>query len=352
METAVNRFVSLLVVVILATTLALEVSAKSKSKKRDQDPYADYVWPPPPNQARIKLDQVISGRADVEARSKLKRTLMGISPQSPYERLVQPFAVAFDSQGRILVTDTGNAALIRFDRENRRMDVIGTLGSVRLKAPIGLHVGPDDLVYVADVGLHQVVAFDADGKPVAVYGQQRELFNPTDAALSPDGTRLYVADSKAHRIVVFDVATATLAFSFGKQGEGDGEFAWPTSLTFSGDGDLYVVDQINARIQVFDQQGEYLDQFGTRGWGYGNFARPKDIAIDEVGFVYVTDNAFNNLQLFDSDFTLLTFIGTQGKGPGQFYGASGVDVRNDEFAVVDQLGHRVQLFRFITPKDE
>ncbi len=111
-----------------------------------------------------------------------------------------------------------------------------------------------------------------------------------------------------------------------------------------------MVDQINARVQVFDAQGEFLDTFGSLGVGFGSFARPKDVAVDEAGLIYVTDNAFNNVQLFDADFTLLTFVGAGGLGPGQFRGASGVAVRGGEFAVVDQLGRRLQVFRFIEPK--
>ncbi len=76
--------------------------------------------------------------------------------------------------------------------------------------------------------------------------------------------------------------------------------------------------------------------------------RPKDVAVDEEGFMYVTDAAFNNLQLFDSDFTLLTFVGDGGRQPGQFQIASGVAARAGEFAVVDQLNRRVQLFRFLS----
>ncbi len=74
--------------------------------------------------------------------------------------------------------------------------------------------------------------------------------------------------------------------------------------------------------------------------------------VDEVGFIYVTDTVHNNFQIFDVDFSLLTFVGTLGRGPGQFTGASGIDVRGDEIAVVDQLGARLQIFKFIVPKDE
>lgn len=331
-----------------------EVEAKKKKKQEEkvEDPYADFVWPPPPDPPRIKLEQIIRGRADVEAgESKLKKALLGASPQSPYDRLRKPFAVAFDSHGRILVTDTETHALLRFDRQEGQMDVFGTRGVVQLRVPLGIGMGPDDTAYVADAGLRQVVAYDPEGKLVKVFGRGEELLNPTDAALSPDGDKLYVADSKAHHIVVFDAETAEKLAVLGRRGEGQGEFNFPTSLAFGPEGYLYVVDQINSRVQMLDGDGEAIDAFGSLGIGFGNFVRPKDVAVDEVGFIYVTDNAFNNVQLFDVDFSLLTFVGEGGGGPGRFLGASGVAVRGDEFAVVDQLGRRIQVFRFLVSKD-
>lgn len=354
-----NQLTGVLLILLLllgAPFAAAGPKKGKKAKKSDgqprEDPYAEYVWPLPPDNPRIKLEEIYTQRSDIEGESKLKKILIGASPQSVYDRLAKPFAVALDSEGRILVSDSANAALIRFDRKENKMDVFGTQGAVRLKLPLGLGLGPDDTVYVADAGLRQVVAIDTEGKITAVFGRSEELANPTDAALSPDGSRLYVADSKAHQIVVFDAATAKRVSAFGRRGEGDGEFNFPTSLAFGPEGNLFVVDQINSRVQVFDPGGEYLDEFGNLGVGFANFVRPKDIAVDEVGFVYVTDNAFNNFQLFDSDFTLLTFVGEGGSGPGRFHGASGIAVRGEEIAVVDQLGRRVQLFRFLGPKDQ
>ncbi len=331
--------------------LVIEAEAKKNKKKRaEDDPYAEFVWPPPPDEPRIRLTEVLRGRADVEATSRFRRILIGNSPQSPFDRLSKPFAVAFDSEGRILITESARGAVIRFDREGRRMDVFGTRGAMPLKRPLGLHVGPDDTFYVADVGIQKVVAFAPDGKIRAVYGRRGELVNPTDAVLSPDGSRLLVADSKAHRIAVFDATSAGFLESFGQPGDGEGELAFPTSLAFGPRDRLFVVDQANSRVQIFDAGGAFLDQFGSRAVGFGSFVRPKDVAVDEVGLVYVTDNAFNNVQIFDGDLRLLTFIGEGGTGPGRFHGASGVAVRGDEMAVVDQLGRRVQLFRFLVSK--
>ncbi len=334
---------------VLAAGLTACVS--SSGKKAAEDPYAEYVWPPPPDTPRIRLVDILSGRADVEARSSFQRALIGAGPKSPYDRLGKPFAVALDAQGRVLVTDTQLGALVRFDRSNRRYDVLGTTGPVRLKLPLGIGLGPRGTIYVADAGLAEVVAYAPDGKLKGVYGSNGELVNPTDAAVSADGSRLFVADSKAQRIVVFELATGKRLGAFGERGEGPGQFAFPTSLTFGPGGNLYVVDQLNARVQVLTGEGEYLDEFGGLGTGFGNFVRPKDVAVDRFGVIYVTDAALNNVQLFDADFQLLTFIGAGGRGPGEFQIASGVAVRGDEIAVVDELNRRVQIFRYLHPRN-
>ncbi len=338
------RLIPLVLLVVLAAACA------STGPQPAADPYAKFVWPPPPNEPRIRLVDVIEGRVDVEASSRIQKVILGGSAESPYDWLVKPHGVDFDPEGRLLVTEAGRGALIRYDRQNHRMDVFGTTGAATLSLPLGLDVGPDGTIYVADGGVKQVLAFDSDGEVRAVYGFGGELTNPTDVALAADGSRLFVTDSAAHRIVVFETSSGTLLGTFGRRGTGPGEFNFPSSLVTTSDGVLYVVDQMNARIQLFDAEGEYLDEFGERGTGFGNFSRPKDIAVDSLGLIYVIDNAFNNVQLFDADFTLLTFIGSGGPGPGQFVGAAGVAVQGDQFAVVDQLGHRLQLFRYIKPR--
>jgi sugar lactone lactonase YvrE len=343
-----RRAAAALALGLILAGAALAASEKpDPTKKPVEDPYAKYVWPPPPDVARIKLDAVVTGRADVEAMSKYKKKLMRDAPLSPYDFLRKPFAVAIDGQGRILVTDEESIALIRFDRNGRRMDVFGTKGDLKLRLPLGIDVSKAGVIYVADAGLRKVLAFDGDGAFVKAYGQQGALANPSDVAVSPEGTKLYVADSKAHKVVVFDVTTGALVSSFGAPGEKDGQFAAPTSLAFGPDGRLFVVDQLNCRVQVFDPDGTFADQFGGRGTGYGQFVRPKDVAVDAQGRVYVTDSAFGNVQIFDADFRLLTFVGSNGTEPGQFFGVSGVAVRGDSLAAVDQLGKRLQVFRLL-----
>jgi streptogramin lyase len=312
-----------------------------------EDLYAEYVWPPPPDKARIRLVDVIRGRADIELDKRLDKILFGASPQQKYDWLKKPTAVEIDLQGRILISDTALRAVLRFDIPGKQVDVLGTKGAVALATPLGMDVGADGTVYVADGGLKKIVSFDQEGKIAGVFGRQGDFKNPTDVAVSPDGSRLFVTDSKAHKIAVVDIESGDLVASFGEPGDGEGQFNYPTALTFNIDGDLLVVDALNARIQLLTPEGEYLDQLGGRGISTGSFIRPKDVAQDERGFIYVPDAAFNNVQLFDADFTLLTFVGRGGNEPGQFTTPSGVAISGDRFVVVDQIGHRLQIFRFL-----
>jgi YVTN family beta-propeller protein len=345
---------NLLKILLLIATFLLglaaadtEAAKKKKKKKPAEDQYAQYVWPPPPDEARIRLVDILTERTDVEAKSKLARSLLlGATKGRQYEKLKQPFGVAIDSKERIIVSDPALAAIIRFDRAGRAMDVLGTTGAVTLKTPLGVFVSPDDTIYVADAGAAAVVAYDEGGQFVAMYGQG-DLQNPTDMTLSPDGAFLYVTDSKAHKVVVFDVETKNVTYVIGRRGNGEGEFNFPSALIFDQDGNLMVLDQANARVQVLTQDGEFLDEFGGRGTGFGQFTRPKDLALHSSGVILATDAAFNNVQIFDVDYALLTFVGEGGGGPGQFSGAAGVAIRGNLFAVVDQLGGRVQVFRFL-----
>jgi DNA-binding beta-propeller fold protein YncE len=315
-----------------------------------EDPYKDFVWPAPPDKARIRLVAILNGRADVETDSKLQKTLLGAGPTNPYDFLRQPSGVAWDAQGRLLVTDPGLRALIRFDRSGRRMDVFGVRTSQPLRVPLGVTVASDGTILVADGGLQRVLAFGPDGDLRAAYGKPGDFEGPADVVASGDGAKLWVTDSKKHEIVVLDRKTGHVSARFGKRGVEDGELNFPGGLAEAGDGSLYVVDQINARVQVFSAAGEYLETLGGPGTQPGSFVRPKDVAVDEAGLVYVTDAAFNNVQIFDAEHRLLTFVGGGGSQPGGMKNAQGVAVRGAEFAVVDQLNRRVQIFRFLGPK--
>lgn len=336
---------------LLALSACTTISSGDKADTTSsEDRYKDFVWPAPPDKARIRLVDILRGRADVEADSKLQRTLIGAGPANQFDLLRQPAGVAWDAQGRLLVTDPALHALFRFDRAGRRMDVFGVQSSQPLRVPLGVTVAADGTILVADTGLQKVLAFGPDGDLLAAYGKPGDFEGPADVVVSGDGATLWVTDSKKHEVVALDRKSGKVSGRFGKRGVADGELSFPGGLAQAGDGSLYVVDQINTRVQVFSPAGEYLETLGGPGTQPGSFVRPKDVAVDEAGLVYVTDAAFNNVQIFDAEHRLLTFVGSGGSQPGGMQNAQGVAVRGGEFAVVDQLNRRVQIFRFLGAK--
>ncbi|PIY99077.1 MAG: hypothetical protein COY64_02765 [Hydrogenophilales bacterium CG_4_10_14_0_8_um_filter_62_70] len=96
------------------------------------------------------------------------------------------------------------------------------------------------------------------------------------------------------------------------------------------EGNIYVNDSFNFRIQKFDPSGKYLKQYGYQGDTLGGFARPKGIDVDHDGFVYAVDGAFENAQIFDQKSTdLLLFFGGYGPHTGSMYLPSGLHLDYD-----------------------
>lgn len=339
---------------LLLLALGCATSPSTSKSPSTKDPFEKFVWPRPPNPARIRLSGIWANRIDVEGESGLSKALIAQSDMSPLDFLIKPFAVDFDREGRILVTDPQKAALFRIDRAGHRWDVAGTTTTPRLKVPLGLAVGPDGRIYVADSGVGQIVVFDPEMEEiVATLGTPgRELQRPTDVAISRDGLSAFVVDSSLHKVLRFDLRSGKQAGSIGTRGTGDGEFNFPVALATDPDGNLFVIDSMNSRLQIFSPDGTYLDQFGSLSTTFGGFVRPKDVAIDDRGFIYVTDAAFNNIQIFSPELDLLTFVGQGGTDLDSMNLPVGVKVRGDEIAVVDQIRGRILVFRYIVSPTE
>jgi streptogramin lyase len=142
---------------------------------------------------------------------------------------------------------------------------------------------------------------------------------------------------------VFDSQGNPLATWGGGTGSGEGQFNFITALAVDEQGNVYVADFENTRLQKFDARGQFVTQWPTEPP-----AGPKGIALDSAGNVYVVSNYRHDhyIQKFDASGHLLLEWGGTGSGPGEFNGgASGVAV--DSFGNVfatDPNNYRVQKF--------
>jgi DNA-binding beta-propeller fold protein YncE len=218
------------------------------------------------------------------------------SPNPGPTILPDPVAVAFDSAGNGFVLDGRRSRIVVFDRATAQTSrSIGSEGSGpgQLLAPQALAIDNAGNIAVADTGNERVARFDAGGNYLGSF--------PTDAAprgiaVTPDGTKFYVADAANH-IRAYDTAGAQLA-DFGGTGSRLGKLNVPGQIALDPIGNLWVADRGNNRIQQFGPDGERLGAMGMRGIGDGQFIHPTGVAIDCNNRLTVTDTDNNRVSTF------------------------------------------------------
>ena len=174
------------------------------------------------------------------------------------------------------------------------------------------------------------------------------FIKPAGLAVDGDGN-LYVADSGNHRIQKFDSEGAFIA-ELGSLGDGEGEFNEPWGLAVDSEGNLYVADTWNNRIQKFDRDLNFLTQWGQPVSDVSNpkaydFWGPRDVATDAEGNVWVTDTGNSRILKFASDGTFLASLGEPGAETRQLREPVGIEIAsNGDIFVADAWNSRIQHF--------
>jgi tripartite motif-containing protein 71 len=210
--------------------------------------------------------------------------------------LPDPVAVAFDAIGNAYVLDQRRARIVVFDRATGLpARTIGSQGSGpgKLLEPSALAIDAAGTISVADTGNERIARFSTAG---AYLGSRTEVGRARGIAVTPDGSRTYVAGSNS-RIAVYDAA-GELVTEFGGVGSKLGKLVAPGEIALDAAGDLWVADRGNSRVQQFGPNGERLLTFGQRGTGPGQFINPTGVSIDCRGTLTVTDTKNNRVQQF------------------------------------------------------
>jgi DNA-binding beta-propeller fold protein YncE len=165
--------------------------------------------------------------------------------------LSEPKDVALDAEGRAFVADTGNDRIDVFSATGGLLD---EFGEGELDEPSGVAVD-GSTVFVADT--ERVAAFTTAGGALPTPIEPAPLFSPRDVIVGGDGN-LYVADLGQERIDVFGKAGGFIR-SFGGTGTGQGELSGPVALVSDGLGGIYVADELAERVVHFKDDGGFLD---------------------------------------------------------------------------------------------
>jgi DNA-binding beta-propeller fold protein YncE len=366
---------AVLVIVLVLPSAAGDKKKKGATAASEQLPkrvnfdISKIVWPNPPAITRIRFLQQFTGeKIDFNAFSKGKPKqkqgwmdrLAGTKPQAdlnlklPFQ-LIRTCGLAFDSKGRIYAADQGVSAIFIFDAEKKGdVTLIRNGQDAHFGLINGLAIDDNDRIFVSDDKLHRITVINAQHTEEGSFGAE-VLTKPGGIALDTENRFLYVVDTQNDVVVVFDADTFKMLRKIGVAGKkhtltDPGTFSLPTNVAVDKDGNVYVTDTLNNRVQIFDADGKFVSMFGKNGDGPGYLARPKGIAVDRDGHIWVVDAVQQRVQVFNSEGKLLIYFGQPGQWPGQFSAPYdiAIDTKYNRVVTSEQFPGRVQMFRYVT----
>ena len=188
-------------------------------------------------------------------------------------------SIAHQSDGKMHVLRRGEPAFFTLNPDGQ---YIRAWGEGIFDWTHGLRVDRDGFIWATDARAHQVMKFSPDGTRLMTLGRRGiagdgpDTFNrPTDVAVAANGD-VFVTDGYGNSRVVKFSKKGEFIRSWGSKGTEPGEFNLPHTIVMDAAGRLLVGDRENHRIQIFDTEGNFLDQWTGYGAPYGLFMTPDD----------------------------------------------------------------------------
>ncbi len=315
-----------------------------------------------------------------------------------------PEGAAQDSQGRLWISDTNNNRVVVLSDKGLTEDIITTANGVALSGPTSV-TSTSSTTYVSDTQNDRVLTYTTGTvviPPTQPPAYQRTVHSAGVADMYPvdvadSATHYYVVDPGRYRVVGVNRLTGAIDYTVGDvQGKGETQFAAARAIATSSQGEVYVADTPNNRIQRFNSTLAFLSTWGTKGtaagqfnqvygvavgpgldgagqdaevvytidadrvqkftttgqwlatFGGGTLSQPRQIDVNRVnGDIYVVSARSRQVVVYGKNLVEKFRFGSQGSGPGQFNGdPRGVTVSRDGTLVfvTDDGGRRVEAF--------
>jgi len=267
-------------------------------------------------------------------------------------RLREPMDVAVGKDGRIYVADAGNSRVAVFNEKGDFLFSFGDAGDGKLFNPNRIILDGKGQVLVVDPALKQIKIFDSDGRFIRELSGNSMWGVPGAIALGPEETA-YIADHEKHKILVFN-KDAELKMELGKEQppEGfpsmdleEGRFNFPNGLAINQQGQVWIADSNNARLQIFDPRGDFVQAISGFAKDGTRFFLPRDIAFDGEGKAYVADALGHKIFVFKGNLEPVLSFGEQGLEEGKLFMPTGIAVdAKSNIYIAEKGAHRVSVY--------
>ncbi len=265
--------------------------------------------------------------------------------------LGSPLGVTVGSNGDVYVADFDRRQVSRFSRTGDFKQSFFALKDgkeTRLRAPVNLAAVGDE-IWVTDRRLRGIFVFSLDGQYLRKVepAKLKGVWTPLALDVAADGEARVtdVGQTDKHRVVLMK-KDGTFEKTVGKTAQVNdpksqpGVFYFPSGIAIASDGTFFVSDGDNRRVQAFDKTGKFLRFINTSGV-------PRGIDVDAKGRVYVADALAHQVSVYTPDGKSIVSFGEQGFGPGQFNFPNGLSVGGDQrIYVADRVNQQVQVWEW------
>ncbi|MEC5165519.1 streptogramin lyase [Flavobacterium sp. PL11] len=206
-----------------------------------------------------------------------------------------PFGVAIESNGKILIADTGNNAIKRMNADGTNISTVNNSFS----NPTGVAVRSNNFIYIADFGNNAIKFMRPDGSYLIRLNGANQ---PRGVAVKPDGEIIYteIGSSKVMRMS---------ATGYGATELGANNFSSPFSIAIQPDGKILVADTGNNAIKRMNADGTGVTTLVS------GLNEPRGVAVKSDGTIYFTDTNNNLIKRMNADGSNVVTVGAPINSP-------------------------------------